>query len=159
MYNFLNETNQIYEIQYGFRSDHSCENAVNELISAIMKGFQNNKLKVGLFLDLLKTFDTLKHSILPEKLNYYEIHGIALDWFCSYLTERKIRVKCMVSCTGRTEFSDYQEVTYGTPQGSCLGPLNLVFCNTIMFADDTTLYKTHNNVRYLKWCQNKIWKH
>ena len=28
---------------------------------------------------------------------------------------------------------------------------NLSFCNSIMFADDTTLYKTHSSLRYLKW--------
>ena len=28
---------------------------------------------------------------------------------------------------------------------------NLSFYNSILFADDTTLYKTHNNLRYLKW--------
>ena len=162
VYHFFNETNQIYKSQYGFRSGHSCENAIGELFSAVLKGFQSNKYIVGVFLDLSKAFDTLQHSILFEKLHYYGIHGIALNWFCSYLSNRKLRVKCCVTSTGRTEYSDYQEVTYGTPQGSCLGPLiyliftnnlarNLSFCNSIMFADDTTLYKTHNNLRYLKW--------
>ena len=28
---------------------------------------------------------------------------------------------------------------------------NVSHCNTIMFTDDTTLYKTHNNLRFLKW--------
>ena len=67
-----------------------------------------------------------------------------------------------MTSTGKTEFSVYEDVTYGTPQGSCLGPLiyliftndlvkNLSHCNTIMFADDTTLYKTYNNLRFLKW--------
>ena len=52
---------------------------------------------------------------------------------------------------------------YGAPQGSCLGPLlfllftndlylNIEHCSTILFADDTTLYKSHRNTRYLKWC-------
>ena len=73
-----------------------------------------------------------------------------------------MRVKCCVSSTGKTKFSEYEDITYGTPQGSCLGPLvyliftnNLVrsvtHCNTIMFADDTNLYKTHSNLRFLKW--------
>ena len=74
-----------------------------------------------------------------------------------------IRTKCSVTSTGKTEYSDYEFVTYSTPQGSCLGPLiYLVFtndmakhlenCNSIMFADDTTLYQTHKSLRYLKWC-------
>ena len=62
-----------------------------------------------------------------------------------------------------TEYSDYQKIEFGTPQGSCLGPLIfLIFTNdlykhvkyssTILFADDTTLYKTHRNLEYLKSC-------
>ena len=73
-----------------------------------------------------------------------------------------MRVKCLVSSTGKTEFSEYADITYGTPQGSCLRLLiyliftndlakNVIYCNTIMFTDDTTLYKTHNNLRFLKW--------
>ena len=61
------------------------------------------------------------------------------------------------------EYSEYQSVTFGTPQGSCLGPLIfIIFTNdlykqiehssTILFADDTTLYKSHRNLKYLTWC-------
>ena len=162
VYHFLNETNQIYNSQYGFRSGHNCENAIEELLGAVLKGYQSNKYTVGVFLDLSKAFDTLQHLILLEKLHYYGVRGVALDWFRSYINNRKMRVKCCVTSSGQTEYSEYQGVTYGAPQGSCLGPLiyliftndlamNLSFCNSIMFADDTTLYKTHSNLRYLKW--------
>ena len=52
---------------------------------------------------------------------------------------------------------------FGTPQGSFLGPLlfllltndlylNKDYCRAILFADDTTVYKSHRNIRYWKWC-------
>ena len=40
VYHFLNETEQIYNSQYGFRSGHSCKNTVGELFNAVLKGFQ-----------------------------------------------------------------------------------------------------------------------
>ena len=118
---------------------------------------------IGVFLDLSKAFDTLEHDVLFEKLFKYGIRGTPLDWYRSYLTHRKLRVKCIVSSTHKHEYSVYSGVEYGTPQGSCLGPLlflvfindlyrNLDHCNDIQFADDTTIYKGHRNMRYLKWC-------
>ena len=74
-----------------------------------------------------------------------------------------MRVKCKVDITGNVEYSDTYNIDYGTPQGSCLGPLLfLIFCNdinlhldfmsVIQFADDTTLYLSKKNLNYLQWC-------
>ena len=86
-----------------------------------------------------------------------------LDWFRSYLSNRKIRVKCKPTSTGLIETSEEYPIEYGTPQGSCLGPLIfLIFCNdlrlhlqymhSMQFADDTTLIIGHKNHVYLKYC-------
>ena len=34
----MEKTGQIFKSQYGFRSQHSCENAVSELVSEVTKG-------------------------------------------------------------------------------------------------------------------------
>ena len=71
------------------------------------------------------------------------------------MSDRKIRVK--INNTTSKEFP----IDYGTPQGSCLGPLIfLIFCNDInihlenmqciQFTDDTNLYLGHPNPEELK---------
>ena len=134
-----------------------------ELVSAIIKGKQDGLYTLAIFIDLSKAFDTVDHGVLLNKLYKYGIRGVANQWFQSYLTDRKMRVKCNISSTGKCESSDYRSLSYGAPQGSCLGPLIfLIFTNdlhqqlenssSILFADDTTLYKMHRILKYLKWC-------
>ena len=38
MYNFLDTNGQLFSSQYGFRSKHSCQNAISELVGQIIKG-------------------------------------------------------------------------------------------------------------------------
>ena len=78
-YNFLTSTNQLYAGQYGFRKQHSCENAICELVSEVIKNQEQKRPTVGIFLDLSKAFDTLSHNILLQKLNKYGIRGKASD--------------------------------------------------------------------------------
>ena len=78
-YNFLTSTNQLYAGQYGCRKQHSCENAICELVSEVIKNQEQKRPTVGIFLDLSKAFDTLSHNILLQKLNKYGIRGKASD--------------------------------------------------------------------------------
>ena len=154
-YGFLQETNQLYNSQYGFRNNHSCEYAIAELLGTIVKSTELGKYTACLFLDLSKAFDTLEHTVLLKKMSLYGIRGTANSWFGSYLRSRKLKVKC------NQLLSEEYEITYGTPQGSCLGPLLFtIFCNDlnlhltylscIQFADDTTMYCSEKNVRLLE---------
>ena len=70
-----------------------------------------------IFLDLKKAFDTVDHNILLRKLFLYGVKGLALDWFKSYLTNRK------QVCKTNNTISSAKYNRCGVPQGSNLGPL------------------------------------
>ena len=69
--------------QYSFRAGKSTEDAVMSLVNVDSK-----KRALGIFLDLLKAFDTVSLLLLFEKLEGVGVKGIALDLFKSYLTDR-----------------------------------------------------------------------
>jgi len=100
-------------------------------------------------LDLSAAFDNVDHDLLMLRLErQFGIHGVALEWFRSYLHGRSYRV-----IYGRS-MSAMVYVVCSVPQGSVLGPrlfvmytanLTEVFkkhdVNIYAFADDTQLYR------------------
>ena len=163
VYSFLQDTGQIYDNQYGFRANHSCEHDIGQVVGSLVKNMENRLYTGCILLDLSKAFDTIEHRILLSKLELYGIRGNALSWFESYLTDRKIQVKCRTVSNMKETMSKEYPVEYGTPQGSCLGPLIfLIFVNDlhlhlqhsegVQFTDDTTLLFRHQNLNYLQFC-------
>ena len=111
-------------------------------------------------LSLAPATDTIDHMTLLAKLAHYGIRGVALEWFRSYLTNRKQYVQI------KDENSATETITYGVPQGSVLGPLlfiiytndlpkSLIKTKTILFADDTTIFKSSNNIETLYTAMNE----
>lgn len=60
---------------------------------------------------------TVDHGILFCKLSETGLSENSLQWFRSYITDRKQCTYC------GNELSDELPVTHGVPQGSILGPL------------------------------------
>ena len=115
----------------------------------------------GTFLDLSKAFDTLNHEVLINKMESYRVRGHTSDWFKSYLSDHSLVAKVTTSPDTVT-YSESYHITYGTAQGSCLGPLLFIlFCNNIkllplygklvLFTDDTTLLNTHSSKNFLQY--------
>ena len=125
--------------------------AVIELVDKIANAVERHEPTLGVFLDLSKAFDTINHDILLYKLEYYGFRGVVLDWFKSYLRNRKQFVRYQM------HDSDHKIINCGVRQGSILGPLLFILCindivNTIslleliLFADDTTLLFSHPGI-------------
>ena len=150
LYSFLNVNGTLFSSQYGLRKNHSCEHAILELTGHILQAKNNGEQNACVFLDLSKAFDTLDHHILLSKLEKYGIGGTPLKWFKSYLDGRSLVAKIQTSSNIIT-YSEKFDISFGTAQGSCLGPLLFLifihdvhyldlYSKLILFADDTTLF-------------------
>ena len=104
----------------------------------------NGTVRCGVFIDLKKAFDTVKHEILLAKLENYGITGVINSWQRSYLTARKQTTEV------NDVVSEAETTLCGVPQGSVLGPLLfLLYISDIykssslfafyLFADNTSI--------------------
>ena len=59
------------------------------IIENIQTRLDDNEFAARVFVDLKKAFDTVDHKIRIWKLEHYGVSGIAKDWLCSYLANRK----------------------------------------------------------------------
>ena len=92
----------------------------------------------------MKAFDKVPHKRLVQKINYYGMTPLLVNWIKEFLSDKKQRV--MVN----GESSTWYEVTSGIPQGSVLSPtLFVIYINSLpdvvsqsssyLSADDTKL--------------------
>jgi retron-type reverse transcriptase len=124
-----------------------------KFMNYVNTALNNKEHAIAIFCDLRKAFDTVDHKILLSKMSKLGIKGVELQWFRSYLTDRKQ----FVSINGKS--SNLRDILIGVPQGSILGPLLfLIYINdlplasslyTLLFADDTTLVKSHSDFNEL----------
>ena len=113
-----------------------------------VKAVENNQHTLAIFLNLSKAFHSIDHKVLINKLEYFGVRGQSLDWFKNLLPQ-------YVQYKGIS--SDKQCIIRRVPQGSVLGlrvfviytndlSPSLTYTKAILFADDTTLYASSNQL-------------
>ena len=146
---FINQQRILKITQSGYRKGHSCITLLLKLRNDIQKAMNRTEITLSVFADYSKAFDTVDYQVLIEKLHNLNFSKSSLLLILDYLSERKQYVQI------DDKLSPHNNVHFGVPQGSILGPVlfNIYVCNMaenaesscLQFADDTTFYK-HSKV-------------
>ena len=145
VYNHFVEHKMFHGNHHGFLGDHSTATALVQLQDMWVTASEDTKLSAALLLDLSAAFDIVDHSIFIEKLKVYKFSNQTIQWFSSYLSNRKQIVQI------ESKLSDPEDLAeHGVPQGSILGPLIFILFNndfpdnsvegeSVLYADDDTV--------------------
>lgn len=152
---YLESNNLICPNQFGFRPNRSTNHAVIRLVDDMRINMDNGLHTGVVFMDFRKAFDTIQHACLLEKLPYYGIESVELEWIKDYLFNRSQTV------IFDNVKSSPLPVTHGVPQGSVIGPLlfNILIndisqvvdkAEIILYADDTAIYYAHKDPKMIQ---------
>lgn len=123
---YLLKFRKLESFQHGFRPGRSVVSAAVQFVESVIESIDRGEFVSGIFLDLTRAFDSVKYSILLNKLQDLGISLNCLEWFRSYLSDRyqyvEITHVTKSNHLSRTK-STLQPIKFGVPQGSILGPL------------------------------------
>ncbi len=114
---YLESNKLISSNHHAYRKGHSTITALSQLEDMWSNAHAKKLHALALLIDSSAAFDCVNHEILLEKLNLYKIKDNELEWFKSYLTNRKQRVLIGSAASPLLNLNE------GVPQGSILGPI------------------------------------
>ena len=152
----LKANNIISDHQYGFKTNHSTEDLLIDVMDQIFKSKNKSNFIAAIFVDVSKAFDCVDHHILLSKLAHY---GFNTDWFRAYLEDGVQQVYI------GNKKSKKVKLNIGVRQGSILGPILFLIMvedlskisnlYSLLYADDTTFLSEHESIDALYENLNK----
>ncbi len=85
----LQQHNLLTPNQHGFIRNRSTATALIQLVESIIDKLEQGHIATTVLLDFSKAFDCLDHKLIIKKLQNLGINGKELQWFDSYLSNRK----------------------------------------------------------------------
>ena len=138
----------------GYRKGFSIHLALLPLTEKRKKALNNKGFGGAVLMDLSKAFDAINHGLLIAKIHAHGFDKSSLKLLFSYLNNRWHRTKI------NQNFSSWEELLQGVPQGSVFGRLlfnvylydlfylteSTEVCN---FTDDTTFFVCDKDLNFL----------